>query len=77
MPVKIIIQITGGIPGLYLLLILPPFLAFQARKWLKNTPTLYEDMNIHRPTLKSYFWIYLSWGIGLFLIIFQLINTII
>ena len=71
--VKTIISITGGIPGLYLLLLLPPLLAFNARKWAKSA-SVPEGKNFHKPTLSSNIWIYASWIVGLLILAYQLLD---
>ncbi len=69
--VQRIIMFTGSFPALYLLLFLPPLLAFCARR---KAPKAWDSAgrNFHQPLLRGNLWIYLSWTVGAFVAILQI-----
>lgn len=71
--VKSIINITGGIAGLYLLLFLPPIMVLYARKKHKDElQPLEVGENCHEMILKSNFWEWFTLVCGVIVLVFEI-----
>jgi len=71
--VELIIQVTGGFAGVYLLLFLPPIMVHFARKKYRNE-LLANGVgeNCHEMMLKSSFWEYFTLIFGIIVLGFQI-----